>query len=263
MNSHQKIHAGCTFCTTIKQTKSVRLFWSRKRKNESGLILSPSTYPMNASLPVETINITATTPLSPSLLSGRRSPALLPSLPLGPCLTTWTPDHLIASSLSSKLVSVHSSSSPRLNFISKNFTYERISFAQLVANCCSSSNTFWYLRSLGDTSHSRSDLATHFPSLAAELDIPPLFSPETFFSSVFRISSPSLELWTHYDTLDNVLIQVRGSKRVVLFPPRDADKLYLVGDKTSVVDWEADDLLEKYPKLREVNCKLTNYCVVS
>lgn len=218
---------------------------------------------MNASLPVETINITATTPLSPSLLSGRRSPALLPSLPLGPCLTTWTPDHLIASSLSSKLVSVHSSSSPRLNFISKNFTYERISFAQLVANCCSSSNTFWYLRSLGDTSHSRSDLATHFPSLAAELDIPPLFSPETFFSSVFRISSPSLELWTHYDTLDNVLIQVRGSKRVVLFPPRDADKLYLVGDKTSVVDWEADDLLEKYPKLREVNCKLTNYCVVS
>ena len=42
--------------------------------------------------------------------------------------------------------------------------------------------------------------------------------------------------------MDNLLVQVRGKKRVVLFSPADALNLYLVGDKSSVLDIDSPDL---------------------
>lgn len=36
--------------------------------------------------------------------------------------------------------------------------------------------------------------------------------------------------------MDNILVQVVGRKRVVLFPPRDSPNLYLVGDKSRLLD---------------------------
>ena len=50
--------------------------------------------------------------------------------------------------------------------------------------------------------------------------------------------------------MDNLLIQVTGRKRVVLFSPRDATKLYLNGDKSEVLDIDNPDL-SKYPKFAE------------
>ena len=50
--------------------------------------------------------------------------------------------------------------------------------------------------------------------------------------------------------MDNLLIQVTGQKRVVLFSPRDATKLYLNGDKSEVLDIDNPDL-SKYPKFIE------------
>ena len=47
--------------------------------------------------------------------------------------------------------------------------------------------------------------------------------------------------------MDNVLIQISGRKRVVLFSPQDALNLYLNGDKSEVIDIDRPDL-EKYPK---------------
>lgn len=44
-----------------------------------------------------------------------------------------------------------------------------------------------------------SNLEASFPELAADVALPPLFPPDAFFSSVIRISSPGLRLWTHYD----------------------------------------------------------------
>ena len=49
--------------------------------------------------------------------------------------------------------------------------------------------------------------------------------------------------------MDNILIQVVGRKRVILFSPQDALNLYLTGDKSEVVDIDNPDL-EKYPKFR-------------
>lgn len=50
--------------------------------------------------------------------------------------------------------------------------------------------------------------------------------------------------------MDNLLIQVSGRKRVVLFSPKDATKLYLNGDKSEVLDIDNPDL-SKYPKFAE------------
>lgn len=43
------------------------------------------------------------------------------------------------------------------------------------------------------------DLSKQFPDLAEDFHIPQFFEPDQFFSSVFRISSCGLQLWTHYD----------------------------------------------------------------
>ena len=42
--------------------------------------------------------------------------------------------------------------------------------------------------------------------------------------------------------MDNLLVQICGHKRVVLFPPCDASLLYLRGDKSQVVDIDKPDL---------------------
>ena len=44
--------------------------------------------------------------------------------------------------------------------------------------------------------------------------------------------------------MDNVLIQVVGSKRVILFPPSDVDYLYMKGDKSSVLEVDDPDPVE-------------------
>ncbi|EKX39134.1 hypothetical protein GUITHDRAFT_143741 [Guillardia theta CCMP2712] len=95
----------------------------------------------------------------------------------------------------------------------------------------------YYMRALGkDPRKDIADFASDFPLLAEEVDIPPLFDRDAYFSSVLRVGSPGIHLWTHYDVMDNALIQVTGRKRVVLFSPQDADNLYMVGDKSAVLD---------------------------
>lgn len=58
----------------------------------------------------------------------------------------------------------------------------------------------YYLRSLGeDPRKDVADIRQQFPSLGGDITFPMFFREEQFFSSVFRISSPGLQLWTHYD----------------------------------------------------------------
>jgi len=52
--------------------------------------------------------------------------------------------------------------------------------------------------------------------------------------------------------MDNLLVQVSGRKRVVLFSPRDASNLYLIGDKSQVLDIDTPDL-SAYPHFAQVN----------
>lgn len=51
--------------------------------------------------------------------------------------------------------------------------------------------------------------------------------------------------------MDNFLVQIRGTKRVILFHPKDALSLYLVGDKSSILDVDSPDL-DKYPLFNNI-----------
>ena len=50
--------------------------------------------------------------------------------------------------------------------------------------------------------------------------------------------------------MDNLLVQVTGRKRVVLFPPSSAQYLYLAGDKSQVLDIDSPDPA-LYPLFRQ------------
>jgi tRNA wybutosine-synthesizing protein 5 len=80
----------------------------------------------------------------------------------------------------------------------------------------------------------------------------PLVTPH-LFSSVFRVASAgNVWVFTHYDVCDNILIGVRGRKRVVLFAPRDVDRLYVDGSTSRIVDIDsAAQSTTQFPRFRK------------
>ncbi|KAL5463446.1 hypothetical protein EMCRGX_G032341 [Ephydatia muelleri] len=142
-----------------------------------------------------------------------------------------------------------------MDFIRKNFIYRTLPFDEFVrrANRPIQEQYFicaeekYYLRSLGDDPRKDvADIYAQFPELVDDIKLPFFFEEHQYFSSVFRIGSAQVTLWTHYDVMDNLLVQVTGRKSVVLFSPREATNLYMVGDKSAVMDIECPDL-EAYP----------------
>lgn len=179
----------------------------------------------------------------------KREPAILRGFDFGNCRTKWTWDYL-QQACGSRKVKVHVSPSPQMDFITKNFVYRTLTFAELIqrVQLHEQSSFFvckeekYYLRSLGEDSRADvADIRRDFPELSADVSFPPLFDPERFFSSVLRISSPGVQLWTHYDVMDNFLMMVSGLKRVVLFRPTDALFMYLQDDKSQVLDIDNPD----------------------
>ncbi|XP_064308003.1 tRNA wybutosine-synthesizing protein 5 isoform X2 [Phalacrocorax carbo] len=165
----------------------------------------------------------------------QRKPVVLKAMELGTCTTKWTVDYL-SQAEGSKEVKIHVSAVPQMDFLSKNFVYRTLPFDVFVRRAAEvkhkeyflSEDEKYYLRSVGeDARKDIADIRKQFPILAEDVQIPEYFEKEQFFSSVFRISSAGLQLWTHYDVMDNFLIQVTGKKRVVLYSPRDAPYLYL------------------------------------
>ncbi|XP_077509433.1 tRNA wybutosine-synthesizing protein 5-like [Amblyomma americanum] len=186
-----------------------------------------------------------------------RQPAILRGVPVGRCTSLWDRDYLCTRG-GTRSVKVHVSQERHMDFLSKNFVYRTLPFCELVQRASCSKQTdyfiseteFYYLRTLGaDSRKEPANIVTQFPELAEDVVLPKLFPEEAFFSSVLRIASPQLCLWTHYDVMDNFLIQVRGKKKAVLFHPNDFDHLYIRGDKSLVLDVEHPDL-EKFPKFQ-------------
>ena len=89
----------------------------------------------------------------------------------------------------------------------------------------------------------------HFSPIANDIKYPPLYSSDQFFSSVLRIGSANTQLWTHYDIMDNILIQVHGSKRLIMFKPSYIYYLYIYCDKSLINNIEQPDF-ETYPLVR-------------
>jgi tRNA wybutosine-synthesizing protein 5 len=91
-----------------------------------------------------------------------------------------------------------------------------------------------YLRSVAtgpEASKTASHLEQVFPEIAADVVLPHgvVYDEQNYHSSVLRVASRDTELWTHYDVMHNLLIQVTGSKRVTLWPPCEDANLYTEG----------------------------------
>jgi len=185
-----------------------------------------------------------------------RKPAVLRGLDFGPCVDKWKDAEYLASKDADKSGVVHSSYEPVLDFRRKNFEYATLPWPEIVRRAADrrADQPYLYLRALGESEDGGrkprqmpADLARDWPELAADFKLPEgLFEPSQFFSSVLRLSTPEVALWAHYDVMDNLYVQVAGSKRFLLWPPSDADKLYLDGDKSAIPDVSAPDL-SRYP----------------
>lgn len=191
-------------------------------------------------------------------ICSKRLPALLKAVDVGPCLEKWTPEFLVENT-KDKEVRVHVSTSPRLDFINKNFAYKSVTLDELIERIFYprrknswflSEDEFYYLRSLGGNPRKDvADIGKDYPSLACDVKVPQFFPAENFFSSVFRLASAGVQLWTHYDIMDNILIQIHGRKKVVLFSPKDISYMYLIGDKSAVIDIDDPDL-DRFPNFQ-------------
>ena len=202
-----------------------------------------------------------------------REPCVLTGLDLGPAPWTWSPEHLASKpGVASAEVSVHVSASPHLDFVRKNFTFENVAFGAFLNRLrdegptaardvaaggsgenAEASKKWYYLRSIGTNPRKEPAHAlAQFPELAEELRVPGdilwgasvpaarLAEDARYFSAVLRCSSGGARLWTHYDAMDNALIQLHGEKRVLLFPPRVSAGLYLEGSSSPVVGLAVD-----------------------
>lgn len=188
-----------------------------------------------------------------------REPAVLRGLGLGRCVADWNTPEKFADKLQPRSVRAHVTREDNMSFLAKNFQYCDMDIVDLVRRAAKDSPSessgcageLYYLRSV--TTDARtvqvSRLDADFPELAADFVQPDLFEPARFFSSVLRISSGGVRVWTHYDVMDNVYCQIVGHKTAVLWPPWEADRLYLEGDKSRVLDIEKPGA--EFPRFKE------------
>ena len=175
-------------------------------------------------------------------ISSSREPLLFRGLDVGQDNWLWTREGLMSlDPTDSTQVSVHVSDVPTLDFVHKNFQYSKMSLqAFLKATETETDNV--YLRCLGqDPRKEPANLEKSFPQLASVFKMPRVVEEDKVFSTVLRVASQGLALWTHYDVMDNLLIQMHGRKRVLLFPPEVSRVSYL--DQFAAALLESEDFL--------------------
>ncbi|XP_073991202.1 tRNA wybutosine-synthesizing protein 5-like isoform X2 [Rhodnius prolixus] len=150
-------------------------------------------------------------------IKDNRRPLLIPNVDIGECCKKWTVDYL-AKVLGKNEVRVHVSPVGHMSFLNKNFTYKTLPFEEFIRRAAEERNTKWficenecyYLRSIGSDKRGKdvADVNKQFPQISSDIKFPKLFDDGDFFSSVFRIGSCGVQIWTHYDVMDNMLIQI-------------------------------------------------------
>ena len=162
---------------------------------------------------------------------------------------SWTKEFLLSALPDDTLVSVHSGSNPLFSFVERNFEFKVIPFSQLVQSLepqsiSTTPGDFLYLRSIGDNPRKQqADVFKSFPALADSIDFPFSIIPdmkEHHFSSILRVTSPQVQLWTHYDIMDNILFQIRGSKIITLWLPSDYPFLKMQESSSCITDLNAE-----------------------
>jgi len=171
------------------------------------------------------------------ILAGAR-PVIIENLSLGRCVQDWDLESIVDKVGAERKVVVHEAKSTKMDFNAKNFSYATKNFADFMQDAEDGKPV--YLRALSDKepSDQPANLEADFPGLAADFAIPDAlqFVQRNLFSSVLRITG-SANMWLHYDVMANIYCQIRGSKRLLLFPPADVTKLsFAPGASSSSID---------------------------
>lgn len=150
-------------------------------------------------------------------------PIVMRNMAIGSCTTDWTPQYLIEKIGGDRVIIVHEASDESfLNFQRKNFKYVKKPFKDFVDEISRGSPQ--YLRSLSfeNPAGKPADISVDFPELASSFTLPPQLNTveRKMHSSVLRMSGP-VTMWLHYDVMANVLCQIHGTKRLLLYPPSD------------------------------------------
>ncbi|KUJ23104.1 LCM-domain-containing protein [Mollisia scopiformis] len=149
-------------------------------------------------------------------------PMILEGLDIGSCTTKWTAEYLKDKIGVDREIIVHQATTEHMNFTTKNFEYVPRKFGEFIDQIESGEKL--YLRSLSSEkpSEKAADISQDFPTIAEDFGLPPELQMvlANAHSSPLRISGP-VNMWLHYDVMANVLCQIRGSKRLLLFPPTD------------------------------------------
>ncbi|KAI7492705.1 hypothetical protein KC367_g9044 [Hortaea werneckii] len=145
---------------------------------------------------------------------------------IGPCTELWNNQYLSETIGYHRKVIVHASRNEKMDFQNRNFDYVTQNFGDFLTNCERGQQL--YLRSVSHDAPSDqpTNLADDYPEIAADFELPGelIHVVENLHSSPLRISGP-VTMWLHYDVMANILIQVRGQKRLILYPPSDVSHL--------------------------------------
>ncbi|KAE8358334.1 hypothetical protein BDV27DRAFT_150537 [Aspergillus caelatus] len=160
------------------------------------------------------------------LAEGR--PVIIEGSDIGPCTELWTKEYLTSAVGADHKIVVHEAQSEHMSFQTKNFSYTTKTFGTFMDEVYAGGRQ--YLRSISAEQPTKlpASLAVDFPSLSRDFRLPESLSVVTdnTHSSPLRISGP-VTLWLHYDVMANVLCQIRGEKRLILFPPSDVQYLHV------------------------------------
>ncbi|KAB5583350.1 methyltransferase-like protein [Coniochaeta sp. 2T2.1] len=168
----------------------------------------------------------------------RGQPAVLTDLNLGSCVADWALDYIVEKVGAERTVVVHDSTTPNMDFNTKNFGYVTKTFADFADEVRKGNRLYLRALSTEEPSALPANLTNDFPGIAGDFVLPPQLSfvEENTFSSVLRISGP-VNMWLHYDVMANVYCQIQGSKRLILFPPADVEHLnFAPGASSSSID---------------------------
>ena len=165
-------------------------------------------------------------------------PVIISGLSIGTCAQYWTNEYLKEAIGVDRRVVVHSSKDEKMDFQTKNFHYETQEFGPFIDAAERGEKV--YLRSLSKEAPSEkpTNLAEDFPEIAQDFQLPEelAYVVANAHSTPLRISGP-VTMWLHYDVMANVLCQIRGTKRVILFSPSDVAHLgFEAGASSSSLD---------------------------
>ncbi|WEW60940.1 tRNA methyltransferase ppm2 [Emydomyces testavorans] len=165
-------------------------------------------------------------------------PVILEGLNIGRCVELWAKEYLQNAVGHDRKVVVHDSRSEHMDFQTKNFSYIVKEFGTFLDEVYAGSRQYLRAISADKPSEQPANFHMDFPGLKDDFHLPPELSlvTENAHSSPLRISGPVI-LWLHYDVLANVLCQVRGEKKLILYPPWDVSKLgFAAGASSSSIN---------------------------